>query len=118
MASAGRSSCGSQRRARTQADFAGEPAVIYFGFTHCPDICPTSMYTLAEALAEPDGYDVQPILITVDPERDTPARMGEYTRTQGFPPGLVGSERHARAGQRGGERVSGASREGRNSGRA
>lgn len=74
----------------TQADFAGQPAVIYFGFTHCPDICPTSMYALGEALAQPGGYDVQPILITVDPERDTPARMGEYTRTEGFPPGLVG----------------------------
>ncbi len=74
----------------TQTDFAGEPAVIYFGFTHCPDICPTSMYTLAEALAEPGGYDVQPILITVDPERDTPQRMGEYVHTDGFPPGLVG----------------------------
>jgi len=74
----------------TQADFAGEPAVIYFGFTHCPDICPSSMYALAEALAAPGGYDVQPILITVDPERDTPQRMGEYARTDGFPPGLQG----------------------------
>jgi protein SCO1/2 len=74
----------------TQADFAGAPAVIYFGFTHCPDICPTSMYALAEALAQPGGYDVQPILITVDPERDTPQRMGEYARTEGFPPGLAG----------------------------
>ena len=74
----------------TQADFAGEPAVIYFGFTNCPDICPTSMYALGEALAAPGGYDVQPILVTVDPERDTPARMGEYARTNGFPPGLVG----------------------------
>lgn len=74
----------------TQADFAGEPTVIYFGFTNCPDICPTSMYALGEALAAPGGYDVQPILITVDPERDTPARMGEYAGTDGFPPGLVG----------------------------
>lgn len=74
----------------TQADFAGQPAVVYFGFTHCPDICPNSMYALGEALAEPGGYDVQPILITVDPERDTPQRMGEYARTDGFPPGLVG----------------------------
>jgi len=74
----------------TQADFAGEPAVIYFGFTHCPDICPGTMYTVAEALAQPGGYDVQPILITVDPERDTPQRMGEYARTDGFPPGLTG----------------------------
>jgi protein SCO1/2 len=74
----------------TQADFAGAPAVIYFGFAHCPDICPTSMYALAEALAQPGGYDVQPVLITVDPERDTPEVMGAYVRTNGFPAGLVG----------------------------
>jgi protein SCO1 len=74
----------------TQADFAGEPTVIYFGFTHCPDICPTSMYSLAAALAEPGGYDVQPVLISLDPERDTPQVLAAYTRTEGFPPGLVG----------------------------
>lgn len=74
----------------TQADFAGQPAVVYFGFTHCPDVCPTSMYAVAEALARDDGYDVQSILITVDPARDTPQAMGEYARTNGFPPGLVG----------------------------
>jgi protein SCO1/2 len=74
----------------TQADFAGEPAVIYFGFTHCPDICPNSMYAVAEALAQEGGYDVQPILITVDPERDTPERMREYTSTDGFPQNLTG----------------------------
>jgi protein SCO1/2 len=74
----------------TQADFAGEPAVVYFGFTHCPDICPTSMYALAAALAAPGGYDAQPVLISLDPERDTPEVMGAYARTDGFPPGLVG----------------------------
>lgn len=74
----------------TQADFAGQPAVVYFGFTHCPDACPTTMYTLSQALAEPDGYDVTPVLITVDPERDTPTVMRAYTHTQGFPAGLVG----------------------------
>lgn len=74
----------------TQADFAGQPAVIYFGFTHCPDVCPTSMYVLAEALAQEGAHDVQTILITVDPERDTPEVMGAYVRTSGFPPGLVG----------------------------
>lgn len=74
----------------TQADFAGEPAVIYFGFTNCPDVCPTSMYALAAAQALPGGYDVQPILITVDPARDTPEVMGLYSRTEGFPSGLVG----------------------------
>ena len=74
----------------TQADFAGEPAVIYFGFTHCPDICPTSMYALEAALAQPGGYDVQPVLVSLDPERDTPAVMGQYVQTSGFPSGLVG----------------------------
>jgi protein SCO1/2 len=74
----------------TQADFAGSPAVLYFGFTHCPDICPTTMYTLAEALALPDAIDLQPILATLDPQRDTPAVMGAYVRTEGFPAGLVG----------------------------
>lgn len=74
----------------TQADFAGQPAVVYFGFAHCPDVCPTTMYLVAEALASDNGYDVQPILITVDPQRDTPQVMGAYARTEGFPPGLVG----------------------------
>jgi len=74
----------------TQADFAGQPALIYFGFTHCPDVCPTSMYAIAEALAQENGYDVQPILVTVDPARDTPEVMRAYTQTGGFPPGLVG----------------------------
>jgi protein SCO1 len=74
----------------TQADFAGEPAVIYFGFTNCPDVCPTSMYAVGEALAQPNGYDVQPILISVDPARDTPERMRQYVATDGFPAGLVG----------------------------
>lgn len=74
----------------TQADFAGAPAVVYFGYAHCPDICPTAMYTLADALALPGGYDVQSILITVDPERDTPALLRDYVRSGGFPPDLVG----------------------------
>lgn len=74
----------------TQADFAGEPAVVYFGFANCPDVCPTSMITLAEALALPGGYDVRPILITVDPVRDTPEVMAAYVSAGGFPSGLVG----------------------------
>jgi|CXWL01.1.fsa_nt_gi protein SCO1/2 len=74
----------------TQADFAGQPAVIYFGFTHCPDVCPTTMYVLNEALQLPDGYDVQPILISVDPARDTPQAMARYVATDGYPEGLIG----------------------------
>lgn len=74
----------------TQADFAGHPTLVYFGFAHCPDVCPTSMYSVAEALARDDSYDLQTVLITVDPERDTPQVMGAYASTNGFPPGLVG----------------------------
>jgi protein SCO1 len=74
----------------TQADFASGPAVVYFGFTHCPDVCPTTLYALGEALQQPGGFDVQPVFITVDPERDTPAVIDAYVRTPGFPAGLAG----------------------------
>lgn len=74
----------------TQGDFAGEPVVLYFGFTHCPDVCPNTMYALNEALALPGGYDVQTALISLDPERDTPQVMQAYAATNGFPPGLMG----------------------------
>lgn len=74
----------------TQADFAGEPAILYFGFTHCPDICPTTMYQLAEALKLPGGHDLQPILVSVDPARDTPEVLDAYVHTDGFPEGLQG----------------------------
>jgi len=74
----------------TQADFHQQPAILYFGYTHCPDVCPTTMYALAQALAAPGGYDIQPVLITVDPQRDTPQVLGEYVRTNGFPSGLEG----------------------------
>ena len=74
----------------TQADFHQQPAILYFGFTHCPDVCPTTMYALAQALSAPGGFDIQPVLITVDPQRDTPQVLGEYVRTNGFPAGLQG----------------------------
>jgi protein SCO1/2 len=79
-------------RRTTQADFAGAPTVVYFGFTHCPDICPNSMYLLADSLKllGAQGQSVKTALITVDPERDTPAAMRDYVGTEGFPPGLVG----------------------------
>jgi len=74
----------------TQADFRDQPSVVYFGFTHCPDTCPTTMYSLARALQEPGGYDIQPVLISVDPARDTPAVLKQYVHSGGFPAGLVG----------------------------
>lgn len=78
----------------TQADFAGRPLVIYFGFTYCPDVCPLSLDILGEALAilEKDAprkaKQLQPIFISVDPARDTPAQMKDYLSY--FHPRLLG----------------------------
>jgi len=76
----------------TEAAFAGRPTLVYFGFTHCPDICPTSMYLVKDALTDlgPAGADLQTALITLDPERDDPATMAAYAASGGFPTGLVG----------------------------
>ena len=67
-------------RRRTDVDFHGKLVVIYFGYTHCPDVCPTELQTISLALdalgtaADP----VQPLFITVDPERDTPSVLADY----------------------------------------
>jgi protein SCO1/2 len=74
----------------TEADYRGAPAVLFFGFTHCPDVCPTAMYLLGEAVRGGGAPDVQSVLVTVDPERDTPEAMAAYVNTEGFPDGLVG----------------------------
>lgn len=77
-------------RAVTEQSYAGELMLVYFGYTNCPDICPTGLQTIAIAMDElgEAGKAVRPILITVDPERDTPAALKEYV--QAFHPRLVG----------------------------
>jgi cytochrome oxidase Cu insertion factor (SCO1/SenC/PrrC family) len=64
----------------TEADFAGGYMLVYFGFTYCPDICPTALQGMARALDSlgPQGDKVRPVFITVDPERDTPENMAAY----------------------------------------
>ncbi len=64
----------------TQEDFAGLWMLIFFGFTNCPDICPTTLSEVAAVMdmLETDAKKVQPIFITIDPERDTPAALAEY----------------------------------------
>jgi protein SCO1/2 len=66
--------------ARTDLDFRGRLLVVYFGFMSCPDICPTELLTIAQALGKlgPAGQAVQPLFITLDPERDTPAKLADY----------------------------------------
>ncbi|WP_420966778.1 SCO family protein [Bradyrhizobium sp. B120] len=76
--------------ARTDADFRGKLMLVYFGFTYCPDVCPTDLQAIALALDKlgPDGDQVQPIFITVDPERDSAAHLAEYVPL--FHPRLIG----------------------------
>jgi protein SCO1 len=65
---------------RTLADFKGRVVVVFFGYTHCPDVCPTTLLELAQvrkALGA-DGQRVQGIFVTIDPERDTPELLKAY----------------------------------------
>jgi cytochrome oxidase Cu insertion factor (SCO1/SenC/PrrC family) len=75
---------------RTDADFRGKLLVIYFGYTYCPDICPTDLMAISSALdlLGTAGEAVQPIFITVDPERDTVEHLADYVAA--FHPRLVG----------------------------
>ena len=65
---------------RTLADFKGKAVVVFFGFTQCPDVCPTTMTELAQVKQSlgADGDKLQAIFITVDPERDTPELLKAY----------------------------------------
>ncbi|MEO0606910.1 MAG: SCO family protein [Pseudomonadota bacterium] len=76
----------------TEETFKGAPTLIYFGFTYCPDVCPGTLVALKRAYdALPDGIDPpQTLLITVDPERDTPDALAQYVSTAAFPDNLIG----------------------------
>ena len=71
-------------------DLRGSYAVLYFGYTFCPDVCPTTLNQLAEALDRlgPKAKLVRPVFITIDPRRDTPGVMKQYV--QAFSPDLIG----------------------------
>ena len=75
---------------RTDADFRGKLLLVYFGFTACPDICPTDLQEMARALTllGAEGETVQPLFVTLDPERDTAAHLAEYVPL--FHPRLIG----------------------------
>jgi cytochrome oxidase Cu insertion factor (SCO1/SenC/PrrC family) len=74
----------------TDADYRGKWMLVYFGYTFCPDVCPTELQTISSAmdLLGPEAQRVVPIFITVDPERDTPDLMANYVRL--FDDRLVG----------------------------
>lgn len=69
----------------TNEDFRGRYMLVFFGFTHCPDICPAELQVISAALEElgPKADKVVPIFITLDPERDTPEAMGDYVKNFG-----------------------------------
>jgi cytochrome oxidase Cu insertion factor (SCO1/SenC/PrrC family) len=75
---------------RTEQAFKGKLLLVYFGFTYCPDICPTDLQAIGLAIDQlgEAGDKVQPLFITVDPERDTPAHLAEYVSL--FHPRLIG----------------------------
>jgi len=64
----------------TDADFRGKPLLVFFGFTHCPDICPTTLFEVSEIFNRlgNDADKVNAIFVTVDPERDTPEKLKLY----------------------------------------
>ena len=76
------------------SDFAGKYRIVYFGYAFCPDVCPTDMQRVVQGLKALKASDpalaakIQPIFITVDPERDTPKVVGEFAAA--FSPDLIG----------------------------
>ena len=75
---------------RTNQDFLGKHTLIYFGFTWCPDVCPSAMLTMSQVIEdlEAQATSVQPLFITVDPQRDTVEKLAAYVSA--LAPGLVG----------------------------
>ena len=82
-------------RAVTERDMQGKPFLVFFGFTHCPDVCPTALFDISEVFRKlgSDADRAAALFITVDPERDTPAAMKSYMSS--FDPhvrGLTGDQ--------------------------
>jgi protein SCO1/2 len=67
-------------KAVTDAEMKGKPFLVFFGFTHCPDICPTTLFDMSQLMKElgPDADRTGALFITVDPDRDTPKVMKDY----------------------------------------
>lgn len=77
-------------KAITEKDLKGYPTLVFFGFTNCPDICPTTLFEVSEIMRSlgKDADKVKAMFVTVDPERDTPEKMKDYLSS--FDPHLVG----------------------------
>lgn len=77
-------------RPMADQDLRGKPFLVFFGFTHCPDVCPTTLFEVSEVLRGlgPDAQRVAALFISVDPERDTPAALKDYLSS--FDPNVRG----------------------------
>jgi protein SCO1/2 len=69
-------------------DLQGKPALVFFGFTHCPDVCPTTLAKLAQIKKQARLPDLRVVFVTVDPERDTASTVGQYVHA--FDPDFIG----------------------------
>ena len=72
----------------TDADLEGRPFLVYFGYTHCPDVCPTTLAEIWDVLRRMPDKPIRALFVTVDPERDTPASMADYVSS--FDPRIIG----------------------------
>jgi protein SCO1/2 len=72
----------------TDADLKGKPFLVYFGYTHCPDVCPATLAEISDVLKRLPDKPIRALFITIDPERDTPALMADYVGS--FDPRVVG----------------------------
>lgn len=75
---------------RTQKDFAGRWMLVFFGFANCPDVCPSTLSEVAAVMEElgPDASQVQPLFISIDPQRDTPSALADFVPR--FGAGIIG----------------------------
>jgi len=89
-------------RAVSEADYAGKYLLIYFGFASCPDVCPLALHVMSAALDEigAKADRVQPLFITVDPERDTPEALAAYVDFDSRFIGLTGTPEQIEAAAR------------------
>jgi protein SCO1 len=72
----------------TDAEMKGKPFLVYFGYTHCPDVCPTTLAQISDVLNRLPDKPIRVLFVTVDPERDTPALMADYVGS--FDPRIIG----------------------------
>ncbi|MBV7434035.1 SCO family protein [Cardiobacteriaceae bacterium TAE3-ERU3] len=73
----------------TETSFPDKYTLLAFGFTHCPDVCPTTLYDMKQMLAKIDNPElIQPVFVTIDPDRDTPELLSQYTGY--FDPRIIG----------------------------